>query len=138
MVLSQWETLIFGKQSPGIMMLMPQYIIPKLVSLRSDTSTKKLDGVIVNATNFIKSDEMADSLGLPPSLDPNWTSFADRRVRRPENIDESTIKGFEIEYQTNFSYLPWPFKGLVINANYTRIFSETKFSTFRNRNRNSY
>ena len=92
---------------------------------------KELDGVIVNATNFITSDAMADSLGLPASLDPDWTSYAARRVRRPINIGESTIKGIEIEYQTNFSYLPWPFKGLVINANYTRIFSETKYSLFQ-------
>jgi TonB-dependent receptor len=92
---------------------------------------KAIDGVIVNATNFITSDEMADSLGLPQSLDPDWTSYAERRVRRPINIGESTVKGIEIEYQTNFSYLPWPFKGLVINANYTRIFSETQYSLFQ-------
>jgi len=91
---------------------------------------KALDGVIANSTHFITSDALADSLALPVSLDPNWTSYAHRRVRRPINIDESTIKGFEIEYQTNFSYLSWPFKGLVINANYTRIFSETKYSLF--------
>ena len=91
---------------------------------------KDIDGVIVNATKFITSDEMADSIGLPPSLDPNWTSYVGRRVRRPINIGESTVNGFEIEYQTNFGYLPWPFKGIVINANYTRIFSETKFSLF--------
>ncbi len=91
---------------------------------------KEIDGVIVNATNFITSDEMADSIGLPQILDKDWTSFANRRVRRPINIGKSTINGFEIEYQTNFSYLPWPFKGLVINANYTRIFSKTKFSLF--------
>ncbi len=91
---------------------------------------KELDGVIANVTHFIESDEMANSLGLPTSLDPDWTSFADRRVRRPENIDKSTVEGFEIEIQTNLSYLPWPFKGLVINANYTRIFSETSYGLF--------
>ncbi len=92
---------------------------------------KELDGVIANVTRFIESDQMADSLGLPTSLDPNWTSFADRRVRRAENIDQSVIKGFEIELQTNLGYLPWPFKGLVINANYTRIFSETRYGLFQ-------
>lgn len=91
---------------------------------------KELDGVITNVTHFIESDQKADSLGLPASLDPKWTSYADRRVRRPENIDKSFVRGFEIEYQTNFSYLPWPFNGLVLNANYTRIFSETRYGLF--------
>jgi TonB-dependent receptor len=44
------------------------------------------------------------------------------------NFPESTVYGFEFDLQTNLSFLPAPFSGLVINANYTRLFSET--STF--------
>ncbi len=48
-------------------------------------------------------------------------------------------KGLELEWQTNFWYLPFPFNGIVLNANYTYIKSESKipflyfiddFSTF--------
>jgi TonB-dependent receptor len=33
-------------------------------------------------------------------------------------------KGIELDWQTNFWYLPRPFQGIVLNINYTRIFSE--------------
>ncbi len=47
---------------------------------------------------------------------------------RPENNPFLTkVKGWEIEWQTNFRWLPQPFDGLVINANYTHISSETQF-----------
>jgi TonB-dependent receptor len=39
----------------------------------------------------------------------------------------STIKGMEIDLQTNFRFLPSPFDGLLITANYTMIESETFF-----------
>jgi TonB-dependent receptor len=35
-------------------------------------------------------------------------------------------RGFELDWQTNFWYLPRPFQGIVLNINYTRIFSEMK------------
>lgn len=46
------------------------------------------------------------------------------------NPFEATYKGFEIDWQTNFWYLPSIFKGLVLNANYTHIDSETKYQGF--------
>jgi len=39
----------------------------------------------------------------------------------------STIKGIEIDLQTNFRFLPSPFDGLLISANYTLLRSETYF-----------
>ena len=35
--------------------------------------------------------------------------------------------GFEFDWQTHFWYLPEPFKGLVLNVNYTHMFSEAKY-----------
>jgi TonB-dependent receptor len=35
--------------------------------------------------------------------------------------------GLEFEWQTHFWYLPDPLKGLVLNINYTRVFSEGKY-----------
>ena len=43
------------------------------------------------------------------------------------SIGTSTVKGIEIELQTNFRYLPRPFDGIVLYANYSRMFSQTEF-----------
>lgn len=42
------------------------------------------------------------------------------------NPFEAIYKGFELDWQTHFWYLPSVLKGLVLNINYTRIFSETQ------------
>ena len=39
----------------------------------------------------------------------------------------STVKGFELDWQTNFWYLPSFLKGIVLNINYTHIMSETSY-----------
>jgi TonB-dependent receptor len=46
----------------------------------------------------------------------------------PINVPQSTIKGFEADLQTNLAYvefLPKVLRGIVLNVNYTRLFSET-------------
>ena len=49
-------------------------------------------------------------------------------LTQPENADgETVVKGFEIELQTNLKALPSPFDGIVIYANYSRIYSETYY-----------
>jgi TonB-dependent receptor len=56
---------------------------------------------------------------------PNLQGFF---LDRPENNPHMTyVKGFEIEWQTNFSWLPEPFNGLVLNANYTHLWSSTHY-----------
>jgi hypothetical protein len=39
--------------------------------------------------------------------------------------------GLETEWQSNFTWLPSPFNGLVLNANYTHVWSETKYLLHR-------
>jgi TonB-dependent receptor len=52
-------------------------------------------------------------------------------IEQPANADESTtVYGFEVDVQTSLRYLPSPFDGVVLNANYTRVFSETAYPTF--------
>jgi outer membrane receptor protein involved in Fe transport len=46
------------------------------------------------------------------------------------NPYDATYKGFEVDWQTNLWYLPSVLKGVVLNVNYTRIFSETKYQSF--------
>lgn len=43
------------------------------------------------------------------------------RVNGPTNNDGATIKGFEVSYQRFFDFLPSPWNGLGIQANYTHL-----------------
>jgi TonB-dependent receptor len=43
------------------------------------------------------------------------------------NPNETVLRGYEIEWQSNLTYLPGLLRGLVINANYSRIWSETQY-----------
>ena len=43
------------------------------------------------------------------------------------NIHDAFVKGVELDWQTNFWYLPRVLKGLVLNINYTHIYSEAKY-----------
>ena len=43
------------------------------------------------------------------------------RVSGPMNGDGASIKGFEVAFQTFFDFLPGPFSGLGIQANYTYV-----------------
>ena len=37
------------------------------------------------------------------------------------------VQGLEVEWQSNFSWLRAPFNGIVLNVNYTHVWSETKY-----------
>jgi TonB-dependent receptor len=65
---------------------------------------------------------------LDPEADhlPTWT----RGFRLTEPVNNAyvtTVKGFEVEWQTHFTYLPGLLSGLVLNLNYARIFSNTRY-----------
>jgi TonB-dependent receptor len=54
-------------------------------------------------------------------------------VRGPANFDgHGKIKGFELAYQQTYEFLPAPFDGLGVNANYTYIDSSGLPNTFLN------
>jgi TonB-dependent receptor len=40
---------------------------------------------------------------------------------------DAVVKGLEMEWQSNFNWLPGAWSGLVLNANYTHVWSETKY-----------
>jgi TonB-dependent receptor len=46
-------------------------------------------------------------------------------ITRPENLDKGSIKGFELGGQTFFDFLPAPFDGFGVQANYTYVKSDT-------------
>ena len=69
---------------------------------------KELNNVIVNGTNRIP-------------FTNNGATF-DVLITQPVNAEESGIvRGFEIAYQQTFDFLPGPFDGLGVQANYTYI-----------------
>ncbi len=99
---------------------------------------KDIDDIVINTKRFIDSQETAKSVGLDSVFyrynaggNVRELTYVGRRVNRPENGPKSTAKGFEIDLQTNFAYLPGFLKGIVINANYSRIWSETNFPYFK-------
>jgi TonB-dependent receptor len=54
---------------------------------------------------------------------PPWNSYSE--VGPINSEYKSTVKGFEIELQTNLVGLPSPFNGIILYVNYSRIWSET-------------
>jgi TonB-dependent receptor len=56
-----------------------------------------------------------------PSLNNGLTDFY---VNSPY---DGVLRGLELEWQSNFSWLPSALSGLVLNANYTHVWSETKY-----------
>ncbi len=62
------------------------------------------------------------------NLDPEkYPSGRFRFSTQENNKTISVSKGVEIDWQTNFWYLPSFLKGFVLNVNYTKIFSETVY-----------
>jgi len=65
-----------------------------------------------------------DELGLPAG-----TRFFG--ITEPVNNENlTTVHGFEVEWQSNLTWLPVPFNGLVLNANYSRFYSEAHYHGF--------
>jgi TonB-dependent receptor len=48
------------------------------------------------------------------------------------NPNPAYIRGFELEWQTNFWYLPKPINSLVLNINYSRVWSDMDYQQVRN------
>lgn len=55
-----------------------------------------------------------------------WDDFGGYELQSYTNLAESDVRGYEIDLQTNLGFLPKPFNGIVINTNYSRLFSNTK------------
>jgi TonB-dependent receptor len=54
------------------------------------------------------------------------TKFTTFKLFQPDNLPyDSRVYGFEGEIQTNFQFLPSPLDGILLNINFSRIFSKT-------------
>ena len=80
---------------------------------------KDVDGFIANVTvdRMINAGTLIDD-------DGNDVSNEIFAVSQPVNGDAASVKGFEISFQAPFAFLPAPFDGMGIFANYTYVDSE--------------
>jgi len=87
---------------------------------------KDIDSYIQN----IRQDRPFNTTGLPLSLLPaGFTGDEVFQVSSAVNSPGGPLKGFEIGFQTPFSFLPGPFDRFGIQANYTRVESEIAYAT---------
>lgn len=77
---------------------------------------------------FYKEVEAIDYIRQTRIAEGDFNGF---QVTEPVNAKgTSTVYGFEVELQANLRFLPNPLDGIVLYANYTRIYSETFFPFF--------
>jgi len=86
---------------------------------------KEIDDLIVPISYFTKDPSVINNRyplaqSVLTDID-TWTNLE----------DPSNVKGFELDWQTNFWYLPSTFKGLIFNINYTKITSESYYNYIR-------
>jgi TonB-dependent receptor len=79
---------------------------------------KEIDDIFYPQEQQLVDGASAIANGWPDNEGYRLTSFT--------NADQTTVKGFEVDLQTTLSFLPKPFNGIVLNANYSRLFSETQ------------
>ncbi|MCB9287804.1 MAG: TonB-dependent receptor [Lewinellaceae bacterium] len=72
----------------------------------------------------LNNDSLAVAYGYPP------VGFGGAELTTFSNSPNSNVKGIEVDLQSNMNFLPKPFDGLVLNLNYTRLFSETTINSF--------
>ncbi|MFT4076810.1 MAG: TonB-dependent receptor [Asticcacaulis sp.] len=79
---------------------------------------------VVTLTHGVANSYNADGT---PIYEADGTTHVTHAVTRdvlvtgPVNADGASLKGFEVSYQRYFDFLPSPFNGLGIQANYTKI-----------------
>ena len=88
---------------------------------------KQIDNLIYPTTFYVTGTEaykyFPPSLitGAPaPSGNPQINTYIN-------DSNRATDYGLELDWQTHFWYLPHPLDGLVLNVNYTHVFSEEKY-----------
>ncbi len=79
---------------------------------------KSVDNIFYPWRTNLFDQETADAFG--------WSNFRGYELRSYINSGRSTIKGFELDFQTNLRFLPHPFKGILFNVNYARLYSTTE------------
>lgn len=79
---------------------------------------KNVENVIIPRTVILVDENTATNY--------NWPGNVGYELKTHTNIPQSKVWGYEMEAQTNLSFLPQPFKGIILSANYSRLYSETE------------
>jgi TonB-dependent receptor len=97
---------------------------------------KKLDDVFFATTIYFQN------LGYYNLSFPDSATWLALGVQAPSqstpistfinNRDPARVRGVELEWQTRFWYLPSPFDALVLNINYTRVWSDMDYQQLLN------
>jgi TonB-dependent receptor len=80
------------------------------------------DDIYIRNKMILRTDSIAEYWGFPDKVDYSLTTFDNKNAK---------AYGFEIELQAVLKFLPSPFNGIVVSANYTKQFSETLYQTAR-------
>jgi TonB-dependent receptor len=80
------------------------------------------DLIFQSSYKFLRGVPVPEGANIPQS----WLGSAPNADIFINNPDKAFYKGFEIEWQTRFWYLPSFLNGFVLNLNYTNISSEVK------------
>ena len=80
---------------------------------------KQIDNLIFSQGTYITDPSLY--LGLPPDTRGYAISTA---INNPYRVN---LWGTELDWATHFWYLPGPLSGIVLNVNYTHIFSSAKY-----------
>ncbi len=91
---------------------------------------KDVYDLIMQSTIYYKQPQSSDDPGIPLpeglNIPNNWLAANSFQLDTyTNNAARAIYKGFEVEWQTHFWYLPSVFKGIVLNVNYSRVWSQT-------------
>ena len=86
---------------------------------------KRIEGVIYNSVTRLTDQAALDAANLA-------TEFQGYELREPRNLaSPTTVRGVEVDYQANFQWLPGLFRGITLNANASRIFSDSEITRLK-------
>jgi len=77
----------------------------------------------------LNNDSLVAAYGFPAK------GFGGAELTTYRSSPSSFVKGFEFDLQSNMNFLPKPFDNLVLNLNYSRLFSETTVNSFYEQSR---
>ena len=80
---------------------------------------KSIDNLIFERVGHVILNAVQE--GYPPNLQGFSLSIPEN------NPNKTTVRGIEVDLESNLMWLPEPFSGLVFNLNYTHIYSNTEY-----------
>ena len=78
---------------------------------------------------FYKRIESLAYVQVDRDLTPGSPFFGFALTQPVNALDATTVRGLEVDVQTNLGFLAGPLAGVVFNANYARVWSDTAFPT---------